>query len=259
MATAKTLCGFCQRAGKITKEHVFAKWLGPIISAGQPVKAIRHDIALDGKPKAQWESTSLDTQVRMACGPCNSGWMNALETKMQAIIPPMILGRRQSLDIESQAAIATWAIKTAMVIEFLRPRDPSYFTPAERHALMDEVVPAGGLGAHVWLGCYSGTNDGLRSSATRLMRTPGVAEGYELMFALRAFTLQVFVERRSAGRGTYIRAGQWAQSLVEIWPTGGPVDWPPPVSIDEDSAAALFDRFLAPGIESLAKGFRRSS
>ena len=242
----KPHCGFCEGATKITKEHVFGKWIGPLFGAGNPANKVRHDLKRQGMKNVGWETPSLDTQVRMACGRCNSGWMSSLEATMQGLITPMILGRDAvGLTMNDQVAIATWSIKTAMVIEFLRPREPQYFTQGERRLLMDMLRPSPRMGAHVWLGFYTGKNDGVQSIAARLTRTPGVAEGYSLMFAVGQFAVQVFAERRSAGHDIYIRPGHWDKTLVEIWPPTARAAWPPPLPLTESDFGSVFQRFMA--------------
>jgi hypothetical protein len=174
--------------------------------------------------------------------------MNDMETKMQTVLPAMILGNRTTLNVQSQEAIAAWAVKTAMVMEFLKPSEPQYFTQAERRSLTEHGVPTGALGAHVWLGAYAEHNDGMRSRAARLSRTPTVPEGYVLLLLLRQFVIQVFAERRSAGNDIYVRPGPWDESLIEIWPTTSLVAWPPSLALTESSAFAVFKRFLALGL-----------
>jgi len=88
----------------------------------------------------------------MACKSCNSGWMANLDNKVLRIISPMILGARTGvLTVEAQVVIATWAVKTAMVSEFLNP-GAHYFTADGRRKLMDNRFPPSGV--HVWVGFY---------------------------------------------------------------------------------------------------------
>jgi hypothetical protein len=194
----------------------------------------------------------------MACVTCNSGWMEALETLVRGIITPMIAGKDARLGIEPQVAIATWAVKTAMVMEFLRRRDVKYFSRGERRSLMKATRPPTLLGAH------GGSHDTLGTTTVcapqpRVLcdRRAGSRRPTAFFLALRQFMVQVFVERGSAGQGIYVRPGAWSEALVEIWPPTGEATWPPRLAFDEDGVRDLLTRFLAPGTDSHVYGFRR--
>jgi hypothetical protein len=54
------------------------------------------------------------------CGDCNSGWMNRLETAAAPILGPMVRDiAATELTPATQRTIATWAIKTAFMLEHL--------------------------------------------------------------------------------------------------------------------------------------------
>ncbi len=243
---ARTACGFCESTtSKITNEHVFAEWLTPVIGADSTTR-IRHSRAAEGQKRTSWDTDTLTHKVRMACHPCNSGWMSDLEGAVKNIIPPMIRDeKRVTLDVDEQSAIAAWAVKTAMVSEYHSPNGPQYFTQAERRSLMNGRGPRSELGAHVWVGHYSGRNDGILSASTLLTRVPTIVEGFTLAFILRKFFVQIFVERLSARHDIYTRPGPWHEALIEVWPPRGFAVWPPKRTIIESGASALFHRFTA--------------
>ena len=248
---ARTPCGFCESVtNKITKEHLFGGWMTPILSTGRPA-LIRHAIRLEGTdPHASWESPSITAKVRIACRPCNSGWMSNLEASVKPVLSPMMEGQRRDLDSDSQTIITAWAIKMAMVMEFVRPRDPRYFTSGERRSIMESALPTSALGAHVWLGAFTGPTETLRSAFSRLSRSADIGAGgaYRMVLVLRQLVLQVFVERGSARHDIYIRPGNWDECLVPIWPPTHHVVWPPPVAISEHSLTLVRDRFMSLGV-----------
>jgi hypothetical protein len=249
---AKLFCGFCQKPNKISNEHVFGQWLTALLTSGEAT-GFRHELRRPGHKSVVRESVSLDTQVRMPCRPCNEGWMNDLEKAMQRVLPPLIRnGDGVRLSIETQAAIAAWAVKTAMVVEFLRPRDIQYFTPNDRLSLMVNRVPTGDMGAHVWIGAFVGPNDGMRSSASRLSSAPHGADAYELLVALRKLLVQVFVKRGSATNDIYVRPGDWDRWLLEIWPPSREIVWPPADAFTD--FALPFERFMALDVHRDAYG-----
>ena len=144
-----TLCGFCESATeKITKEHVFGKWIGPLFDAGQPDMVVRHTFQRDDTATPPRLSDRLDHQVRMPCQRCNEGWMSRLEGVVKTIITPMIQGQAMRLlTLSDQRAIARWAVKTAMVIEYMQKPEQRYFTQTERSSVMNDAVLSRYLGA----------------------------------------------------------------------------------------------------------------
>ena len=261
----RVLCGFCEGPEKITNEHVLGEWIGHLWGARRGGRQMQHTHTRDTDTTRVWQAYRLDQQVRMACGTCNSGWMHQLEEKVRPIITPMIVpkaaGVRQvSLDLLSQLLIATWAVKTAMVAEYLNPPHQRYFVQEERRALM-----AGGVlpipGTHIWVGCFAKENDGAKGLLAGLVHEPHVVSAHVSVFALGQFTVQVFVERRTAGYfgNLAVRPGPWDRLLIEVWPPDTrsatpesiPV-WPPPLAFgDDNSLSALCNRFLALGAEGM--------
>jgi hypothetical protein len=246
-------CGFCECAGKITNEHVFGEWIGRLFGAGRGKLPMAHTLTLEGGPTRAWHAFRLDQQVRMACQECNGGWMSDLESKIQPVIEPMILGRRQvRLSLPAQILISTWAIKTAMVTEYLIKAHQRYFAQNERRDLMESGVLAV-PGAHVWIGCFGLENKGSKGLMAGLTLQDRAVIAHVSVFALGHFAVQVFVERRTAWyQGDFpVRPGPWQQLLIEAWPPDSrsinpqymPV-WPPPLSFDDDGLGRLFDRFL---------------
>jgi hypothetical protein len=55
------------------------------------------------------------------CHCCNTGWMCDLEGAAAPILKPMITGNPSTLSQAEQLTVATWATKTAMVIETATP------------------------------------------------------------------------------------------------------------------------------------------
>lgn len=56
--------------------------------------------------------------VRRVCSDCNNGWMSDLEVAAKPLVLPWIDGSRTRLVYDQQQAIATWGIKTAMMIQY---------------------------------------------------------------------------------------------------------------------------------------------
>jgi hypothetical protein len=136
---SKTPCGFCEsKSRKITNEHIYAEWIGVVLGSKEPGMNVRHSMKRDEREGPTWLASVLDHKVRMACDRCNNGWMHDLEEHVRSVATPMILGQRIALDLKAHVAVATWAVKTAMVAEFAK-KDSRYFTQAERRDLMDAL------------------------------------------------------------------------------------------------------------------------
>lgn len=254
---AKTVCGFCESTTeKITYEHVFAEWIGPLFGARQPGMVVRHTLKLDDTAIPPRFSYGLDHRVRMPCRRCNTGWMSGLEDIVKPIITPMIQGHvGRLLTLSDQVVIARWAVKTAMVVEYMMKVEKRYFTQAERRSVMDDATPARHIGAHVWLGRYGSQNYGVLGLISSLTFEDRILRAHVSTFAVGQFTVQVLVERHSVGKAIIAaRPGPWDELLIPIWPPPPLLHrtrqfWPPQLSITERDFNALFERFLALGVQ----------
>jgi hypothetical protein len=254
---AKTPCGFCESlTAKITNEHLFGEWMGPLFGVGRGKLKMQHTLDRErGELRTTWQAYRLDQQVRMACKPCNQGWMSAMESAVAPIITPMIQhDARRLITAQERTAIAVWAIKTAMVAEFINKPKWRYFRQAERTAFMRDSATIRDLGAYVWLGCYVDKNDGvhgLHAVGTLEDRVPAV---HISAFAVGKFTIQVLVKRGLTDRmlPAPARSGPWAEALVLAWPAiefgaGTRLPWPPRRGINAHGFDRIFERFIEAG------------
>jgi hypothetical protein len=113
-------CVFCG-AVPVTREHVFADWMGPAfmgIIGDQGTIEIRSD---DGTVKS-FPSVPFTHTIRRFCEGCNGAWMGHKETLVKPFLTPMITGGfPNSLSPSMQLDLADWAVKTALVLNYLRP------------------------------------------------------------------------------------------------------------------------------------------
>jgi hypothetical protein len=238
--------------------------MGTLVGAGEPGFIVRNTFKLDDAAFRPWHTYRLDLQVRMACRFCNNGWMSDLETKVRPVVKSMIRGdARVPILFRDQVAVTRWAVKTAMVVEFLQKPQTRYFTPSERRSVMTDSVPSRSLGVFVWLGRYASKNDGLHGLATTMLQADPLSRAHLSTFALGQFVIQVLVERGAAGQFERlpVRPGLWHRMLYQIWPpspileaSGTLLFWPPPISISAGVFDALFDRFLIPGTKRGSDG-----
>ncbi|HLN66388.1 MAG TPA: hypothetical protein VK280_03840 [Streptosporangiaceae bacterium] len=122
MANACAFCGDNSR--RLTDEHVFGNWVSRLFESQAPPegfsgKAQIFDAA--GNPK-EFAAIPFQQVVKIPCEACNTGWMPGLEDAVIPFLTPMILGERVRLRPPRQRLLATWCVKTALVMDHLHPR-----------------------------------------------------------------------------------------------------------------------------------------
>src|ERR1700680_1098249 len=99
-------CAFCPQAASFTGEHLWSAWIGRELGS-RTFRMVHKET--DGSTKT-WMEPELSSKAKVACEPCNSGWMSRLEKKAKAVIKDMIVqGTRkilQTRDLETIAAFA---------------------------------------------------------------------------------------------------------------------------------------------------------
>src|SRR5262249_20470955 len=145
-----------------------------------------------------WRANELDQEINMACGRWNSGWMSVLENKAKRFLGPMMLGLTIQLDLEAQLLLATWAMQTTMVHEFLSKELPHH-TSGERIRIMDTLTPPDDV--MMWISEYRGSwkTHGV-AHHLRLVRSDNVlSPAHVATFAFGKLALQVLSYREGRG------------------------------------------------------------
>jgi len=200
------------------------------------------------------------TQVRAACQACLDGWMRDLDGRAAPTLRPLIEGDRtpRFLGVEERAAVAAWTLKTAMLLEFLRPEASRYFTRDERTALMQTGLPPVNHTA-VWLAsCRAGTPVSASDRVLLLSFEKGASvddtHGYASTFAIGQVALQILTVRAQE-RPVVLDAvvtRPWLDSTLAVWPAAGGrggrmreqgLAWPPLLALDDAGLAALRSRW----------------
>lgn len=121
VAGSTTPCLFCGRTGrKLTKEDVIPRWLWRVFREGRGMQG-PVTMSVDGKPFR----VAANTAVRYGgiCADCNHGWMHDLENAARPIMVPAVTGdalrpgHELRLDAGAQTVLATWAVKTWLLLE----------------------------------------------------------------------------------------------------------------------------------------------
>ena len=125
------LCLFCSRRAD-SVEHAWPLWITNQFKGRQPaaVQAERAGVKLPS-----WNVHQPTMKIRCVCEHCNNGWMSELEGRVQPYLQPLLLGQSGALDSPGQTAIATWAVKTAMVLEGMEPTEKSGYSQLQRERL----------------------------------------------------------------------------------------------------------------------------
>lgn len=91
--------------------------------------------------------------------------MSDLETSVRATMGSLANDISLPLDAEQQRLLALWAVKTAMVIEGAKQEKNGFYSPEERRAFRQTLIPP--LRTAVWLGRCAQSNN-LHGEARKL-------------------------------------------------------------------------------------------
>jgi hypothetical protein len=149
-ANVKRRCIFCDGAKKTTKEDVWPKWTSELmrsyLPAFQGVTVVRNDIPERLEP----DVTAL---ANVVCHVCNNGWMSRLENRVKPLLSRMIVGDVGiPLTTRDQELLASWAFKTALLLDHIYPKNRRRYTPDLYHKYYRERRPPSYC--HIWTGCY---------------------------------------------------------------------------------------------------------
>ncbi len=220
-------CLFCGSRKKLTKEHVYPAWLYRALNIGGPITFMYGDETVRITPR-------LDTTLREVCGACNNGWLHDLEHTFRSVMLNALqghIGEPTVLNPGAQQVVATWAIKTWLLLEraTVHLRGMAIESPGTLLTLRRDNAPSDT--SRVSIGAVRIT-DGTFSwlSSSRLRR---VGEDYEfgvvgvLTIGAVVFHISGAVEPPRGGRSAIL--GTDPEWFVPVWPRHVPeVSWPPP-------------------------------
>jgi hypothetical protein len=239
-ASSCIFCGTTQRP--LTREHVIPRWARRSLNIQGPGTAAARTDGPGRRRRADALQALNITLHDAICAECNSGWLGRqLEQPVRPVLAPMAVSARPTiLSPANLTLIATWAVKTVLLLELaFRQRHPARRPaggyPASRAELAwlrarTEPPPR----SRVWLGCWD------CQQAMPVRYTPASAplpapddtriDGQLATFTLGFVAFQVFTA------GQY-DAAQWTDhlprsltpALARIWPPSGtPQDllWP---------------------------------
>jgi len=119
-------CVFCgDDSMRLTDEHVFGNWVSKLFESQAPPEDFGGKVQIFDAVGNLREFAAIPFQqvVKIPCEACNTGWMHLLEDSVIPFMTPMILGDQVRLRPPRQKLLATWCVKTALVMDHLHPRD----------------------------------------------------------------------------------------------------------------------------------------
>ncbi len=244
------LCAFCRR-GPLTIEEVFPKWLAELLPQNKPVTGILAD-PMEGTILRTSGGVAYAAQARCVCSTCNSGWMSQLEGEAKPLIGPMVVGKAAiAMMAESQTLLARWALKTALMVQYLQPQvliPERFYTSFHRRGLPSS-------NGRVWLASYDGKSipSGHHSYLLDVSGTTPSGEvhrgnAFGVTFHVDKLVLQVFDHDLPGELGLRFPQSvgqQFDGAVLPIWPAGRTRSWPPSRRLDEPGLNALKRAFDA--------------
>jgi hypothetical protein len=237
-------CLFCENYAN-SKEDTFPLWLLEVIGK-------RDDMvkAISGLPKKIQKGSAV-LRIRTVCDTCNGGWMSKLEQDVIPVLKPLLLDLSIQLSSDQQILLATWLIKTGMVLDSIHKHTHFYQREECKNLRKNRTLPTGTV---TWIGRFfgNGKHAGLSDFSLDFAPHLKVANGCVITFILGRVIFQVlsvrprpdYKERRF---NAVSRSGRWDELLTQIWPnTGSQITWPPPLSFtlySEFSVRSLINRF----------------
>jgi len=118
-----TPCVFCGAVGSLSDEHVVPKWVRKVLQIRGPVRQFSGAAYVGA-------AETLAIVFHEVCVNCNTGWMESLETDARPVLGPLLLGAAPGmwrvLGPDKQAILATWAVKTSLLLALSKFRGQDY-------------------------------------------------------------------------------------------------------------------------------------
>ena len=243
------MCVFCDGDGKLTKEHVIPKWLGPVLYRVQPPtghspsgKRFTHRFNPgpdDDSSSREWSTNEVDLVTNSVCEHCNNGWLHDLETEAMPVLTRLVMGEATDLSADEHKMVATWSYETALLFQLLRAEDAQAIPLDRFRELFALRRPT--AEARVWLGTTQG-NNAAKETSTEVNMVNVQHEVPGFFSALALGKLVILCAGRLSPGPEQIQPGSRGRTSVAIrvWPaTLRPAGWPPPEALENLEAKYL--------------------
>lgn len=109
--------------GLPSDEHVVPRWVRKALQISEPVREFSGTTYVGA-------AETLAIVFHEVCVSCNTGWMESLERAAGPVLGPLLLGAAPGasrvLDPDQQAILATWAVKTSLLLALSKFRGLDY-------------------------------------------------------------------------------------------------------------------------------------
>ena len=248
-------CVFCGTVGSLSDEHVVPKWVRKALQIREPVREF-------SGPAYVSAAETLAIVFHEVCVSCNTGWMESLERDACPVLGPLLLGAAPGtsrvLDPDQQAILATWAVKTSLLLALSKFRGQDYgWIPAStlhwlyRHH--DARMPP--PGTRVWLAGFSASEVPASVQAACLYDASRDPAAQCVTFSVGCVLFQVFATGQTDAdpspdnEAWLAPKGLYTSALLQIAPSCSPLRWPPGVVFgvgDREALAGRLGRGLPP-------------
>jgi hypothetical protein len=232
-------CAFCTGRSD-SREHAWPDWV--LRRFRGPNNRIIGQIGGD----EHYDPTQKAIRVRCVCRRCNTGWMKLLEDDVLPCACAMMNDLAIPLDPDQQLCLARWAVKTAMVFEYISRGDRAlFYTDEERAAMrMAGTIPSG---TRVQFARYQGsfTTSTFGADGDTIPVEPGQVStsAFVTTMTFVHLAIQVFTLRARVGERVTVTARPglpWDGLVRTIWPTQRVVHWPPPLTLNVHASVRDF-------------------
>ena len=225
----KLTCAFCDQPGKRSKEHAIPQWISDLKPQNVRLRTEGQHVGVK-----EWVTVTDKIQIitRAFCVECNTGWMSKLEDSAKPNLLQLIGGSEISLSAGTQATISSWAVKTAMVMEFTSASSKRlYFTPQERKQFSKNLQTPGNT--FVFLASYVGPHFVWADEHCRTINAGGTTfPGYFATMVLGKLVLQIFSHRGHSGI-RWSHGQDFSSAEIQVWPAVTNTIWPPEEVLDQ--------------------------
>jgi hypothetical protein len=240
-------CVFCGAPAK-SKEHIWPNWAARFMAAEGPANHHLNIVqAGEADSDRSWKQKQFLMTVRAVCATCNHGWMSALEGRLKPFFEEALQGQGQLLGEEFQRDLATWALKTAMMVECAQNPDKPAILPEECPHLFAHGEPSPRV--RIWMAAY----DGVVSTAVGHMwgldfaaeQDPDPARQHgEIWGGTVVFGPVVFQLLGSNVPGLLELAEMTTPDVHQLWPYDQPFTWEPTPGLGDGELPDFMDFFL---------------
>jgi enamine deaminase RidA (YjgF/YER057c/UK114 family) len=171
--------------------------------------------------------------VRAVCSRCNSGWMSTVETQARPVLSKLIRGQKTELAATDTEAVATWAVKTAMMVHLTSVEGIAAFGDVYKTFFNDRRPPSNAV---VWVAATGAEDWALRSEmVSALVGTDQdsvtVADPVNttsVTLGLGRLLLHVLLTARTSVSYPPLDDIH-PEAVLRIWPDPAPITLPPPL------------------------------